>query len=56
MTENKLERYIRLSHENAFYGGFIQCPLCGMSSASLHGTQVVCRSCGKSTDIDEVTK
>lgn len=58
MTETRMERAIRLAHENEYFGGFNVgvCPLCGVSALISKSTGAYCYNCHKQIDIDEVDK
>lgn len=54
MNETPMERALRLSRENSYYGGFTVCPRCGMTAIHRNGTWLYCNHCGANMDIDEV--
>lgn len=58
MTETRMQRAIRLAHDNGYFGGFDVgvCPLCGVSALISKSTGAYCYNCHKQIDIDEVGK
>ena len=60
MNETPMQRALRLSRENGYYGSFEDsmrftvCPHCGMTALRRSGTWLHCTHCNASIDIDEV--
>lgn len=57
MTETTLQRALRLSRDNGYYGyTFVNrvCPICGNSTVTANRTGGYCYYCHRQIDIDEV--